>query len=174
MEILFENVYTDTEESMLEMYRLDTKGRRWIFEAIFAAYAVFFLFIILAAGKPLYWVVFLFCIAYFAYYLFLPQIMTRRYFKHMKQHYDGSIPETRVICTEEDIAVWFGQDCGHMPYDKITKVHFGKNIIRLYAGKVLRATLLQNAFTKGTKEEFVEFLRVNCPNLITKLPDGKR
>ena len=173
MEVLFENVYTDTEESMLELHCQRGKGRRWFFIVLFICYTAFFLYTAIAWGTVLNRIMFCFCAGYAVYLIFLPRINTKRYFKHMKRHYDGSIPETRVICTEEDITVWFGKDCGHLPYDKITKIYFYNNIISLQAGKVLRATLIQDAFTKGTKEEFIEFLRVKCPNLKMKLPDWK-
>ena len=173
MESLFENIYTDTEESTMELGRQIGKGSRWFFIVLFACYTVFFLVAVWAVENILYWAMLFLCAGYLLYLLFLPRIKTKRYFKNMKQHHNGIVPETRVICTEEDITVWFGKNCGHIPYDKITKVCFYKNIICLEAGKVSRAVLLQDAFTKGTKEEFIDFLRMKCPNLKIKLPDWK-
>ena len=173
MESVFENIYTDTEKSMLELYRQRSKAVRWIFSVLFSCEAVIFLLGSLLLDTLRNWIWFLICSAVAGYYIFLPKIQTKRYFKHMKRHYDGCIPETRVICTEEDIVVGFGKDCGHVAYEKITSVRFGNNMIILQAGKVQRVTMLQDAFTKGTKEEFVRFLQVKCPNMKMKLPSWK-
>ncbi len=173
MESVFENIYTDTEESMLELYSQRNKAMRWFFSVLFSCEAVIFLLGILLLGTLRNWILFLICSAGAGYYIFLPKIQTKRYFKHMKQHYDGSIPETCVICTDEDITIWFGKNCGHMSYQKITSAYFGTKIIILRAGKVTSATLLQDAFAKGSKEEFVKFLQAKCPNLKMKMPDWK-
>lgn len=165
MEVLFENVYTDTEEVMKELYRQRSKVRRWLFAVLFSFYTMVYIHLVRNDGNILYWIFLFVCGGYAIFYLFYPTIVTKRYFKNMKKHYDGKVPETRILCTEEDITVWFGKDCGHLSYDKITKIYFYRNIIELQEGKMKRATLLQDAFTKGTKGEFLEFLRVKCPNL---------
>ena len=165
MDSLFENVYTDTKEGMWELLGQRNKVIRWIFGGLFSVEAVIFLLGLLLVDPKRYWFLFLICTAGACYYIFLPRIQTGRYFRHMMQHYDGTIPETRVIFTEEDITIWFGQDCSHVPYNKITDVYFGNHILLLRAGKVMSATLMQEAFTKGNEEKFVEFLRAKCPNL---------
>ena len=164
MDTLFENVYTDTKESMLELYRQRNKAIRWIFSVLFSGEAVIFLLGGLLLDTLQYWLLFCICAAGACYYIFLPRIQTGRYLKLIKRHYDGCIPETRVICTEEDIAVLFSKDCGHLDYEKITRVYFGNNIIVLQAGKVQHVTMLQDAFTKGSFEGFKAFLREKCPN----------
>ena len=173
MESLFENVYTDTKESVRELFAQRYKVIRWIFLPLFSVEAVIFLLGLLLVDPKRYWFLFLVCAAGACYYFFLPRIQTGRYFRHMMQHYDGAIPETRVIFTEEDITIWFGQDCSHVPYNKITSVYFGKHILLLRAGKVMSATLMQDAFVKGSKEELVKFLQAKCPNLKMKIPDWK-
>lgn len=158
---------------MLEVYRQRFIVMRLVFSVLLSFEAVIFLLGGLLLGTVRYWGLFLFCAAAACYYIFLPRIQTKRYMRNMKRHYDGAIPETRVICTEEDITIWFGKDCGHMPYAKITKVRFGSRIINLRAGNVMQATLLQDAFVKGSKEEFVKFLQAKCPNLKMKIPEWK-
>ena len=165
MDSLYENVYTDTRKSMREVFRQRQKVIRRIVCVLMSAEAALFLYGMLLLDPKRYWFPFLLCAAGACYYIFLPRIQTGRYFKHMMRHYDGTMPETRVIFTEEEITCWFGKDCSHVPYKKITGVYFGNYTIQLRAGKVMSATLMQEAFTKGNEEKFVEFLRAKCPNL---------
>ena len=165
MEVLFENVYTDTEQIMMEHYRRHGRVIRWILVLFFSAYTMVYVHLVREKGEIFYWVMLFVCGGCVVFYFFYPRIWTMRYFRNMKKHYDGKVPETRVLCTEEDITVWFGKDCGHLAYDKITKILFYPNMVELLEGKMKRVTLLQDAFIKGSNEEFLEFLRVKCPNL---------
>ena len=165
MEVLFENVYTDTEQIMMELYRRRGRIIRWIFVLLFSAYTMFYLHLVREKGEIFHWVMLFICGGAVGFYFFYPRIQTIRYFRNMKRHFAGKVPETRVLCTEEDITVCIEKDCMHLSYNKITKILFYRNMIELLEGKMKRVTLVQDAFTKGTKEEFLEFLRVKCPNL---------
>lgn len=169
MEVLFENVYIDTEQGMLELYRQRGKGKRRLIMLLFAVYTVIALLLVVLKNTVYSWILLALCIGYILYLLFIPRMNTKRYFNAIKKHYDGVVPETRNVCTEEAIVVHFGDDRAYIPYDKITEIHFYDNAIFILAG-VKGTTLQKHGFIKGTTSEFIEFLQKKCPNIKTRLP----
>ena len=165
MEVLFENVYTDSEEMMMELYHKASHTKRYAWLAIYLLLIVWYIYMIMSVNRPILWAGLMFLIAYAVYLLYVPTINTKRYFKRMRQYHDGVVPQTKVQFTEKQIIVENGRSGQTIPYDKLDKVTVLKHCIRLDAGKMAMVAIKPECFTKGNFEDFMHFLRERSPDL---------
>lgn len=165
MEVLFENVYTDSEEMMMELYHRASRRNRYIWLAVYLLLIIWYINMIMSIDWLILWAGLIFLIAYSVYLLCVPMINTKRYFKRVRQYHDGMVPQTQVQFTEKKILVENGRSSQTVPYDKLDKAWIMKHCIRLDAGKMALVAIKPECFTKGTAEEFMQFLREKCPDL---------
>lgn len=172
-EILFENVFTEDENTLTEIGKTHRGSFRQIFLVILILLTLYFAQA--AVASILMWqdyTYLLFVLVYLLldlYYLFAPRINARIYMKRSLKFHDGMIPEHRISCTGKELCATFGKQQVLIPYDKLDKAAVTKHCIVLTAKKYARITLRKDSFTKGTYEEFTQFLRAKCPAL--KIPN---
>lgn len=95
---------------------------------------------------------------------FLPQWYARNAGRHAKKQNDGVVPET-VVTFGETIEMHEGMVHLTIEYRKIVKVIRLKHSYMLMIGKRNGVMLDPDGFTKGSFEEFKQFLRVTRPDL---------
>ena len=168
MEILFENVYTDTEIMFREITAKIGMRKMWFWLIVYIPLDILYLFLISPDSSWLTWLAFLACMGYTVWIFLRPLYVGRTTIRKLIKYYDGTIPET-IVEFGDKITVR-GPDSVHsIPYEKITKVYFLKYSIVLRADKVSSVIITPTGFTKGTFSEFKQFLREKRPDL--KIPD---
>ena len=165
MNVLWENVYTDTMQFMMELYRIRTRPRRTVWLIVYSFLTLFGLLLVLVCGSVASWAVFLIEAAYLIWFLLMPWFFARKYIKTTRDYHNGVIPQTRTLFLEDRILSEFGESHSTVHYDKISKIYVGKDIILLYTGKIGHLALNPQGFTTGTFREFLAFLRAKCPQL---------
>ena len=100
----------------------------------------------------------------FALLYFLPDWFTWNILRHTKKQNDGILPET-IASFGDHIEVDEGMVHYTIEYRKLMKVVSLKHSYVLMLGKRNGIILDASAFTKGTFEEFKQFLREKRPDL---------
>ena len=165
METMLENRYVARFPAMVEYYRKYGSGPRLptvIACAVFLAVLTIFcaangileqmltkLLLFAAAGTALF---------------FLPYLVAWNALRHTQKQNDGVIPET-VITFGDTIELHEGMVHITVEYRKICKVVRLKHSYMLMIGKRNGVMLQPDCFTKGTFEQFKEFLRETRPDL---------
>ncbi len=168
-EILFENIYADTESIISEQYKKMYAPGLLLWSLVFGTTTLILLFFVFVLGDKHYWPVLLFSAAYLISLFFRHRIYSRRYMNNLRNFYNGTVPETIHRFTEDTIYSIFGTQTFHVPIVKVDKLQITAHLLILYVGKTHRMTLKKDSFTKGTYEEFLAFLRTRCPEL--KIPE---
>ena len=166
METYFENVGRADMRAIVEMrYRLNAK-RIWIWVGIYLLMGAYFLRQYVLGDS--YLIMPLLCVLAAVYMATMPYLNVRRGFKKEVAFYNGTLPESTVkigdkieICDVDSSRTW--------EYHHLTEVHSFKYSYCLRFAD--RTVLLFNRsdFTKGTFEEFKQFLRTKRPDL--KIPE---
>ena len=170
MEIHFENQYAPDEKLLRELCGRSSMARRIVFIVIFAVLASRFVLLIWALGITLIsGGALLMCIGYLIWLVVDPYLRARRSIKETKAFYDGQYPEYRITLTDETIECRRQESYFSLSYQKIDKVYCWRHSVVLQAGKSSRVVLSKTGFTKGTFEEFKQFLREKRPDL--KIPE---
>ncbi len=167
MEPKFELRYIPKKKNLAEFYR-KTLGPR---PAVLIIGGIFMAVILIDAVLEGFWQ------DYLVYYIpigillcllaLLPDYTAYVHHRRVRKMYDGKIPET-VVTVGETIELADGMMHMSLEYCKITKVLRLKNAYVLMVQKT-GVILDPNGFTKGTFEEFKQFLREKRPDL--KVPE---
>lgn len=171
MDILFENRYYTTKKMMTEFGRKYAVGPRKPLMIIF--WTVFAIALIPAIVAPEvfemdYWEKILMMGAVMLAVSFMPQFYAWSVMKSSKKQNDGVVPEV-IITFGESIKLHEGMVDVTVEYRKIQKVVRLKHSYMLMIGKRNGLMLRPDGFTKGTFEEFKQFLREKRPDL--KIPE---
>lgn len=168
-EILFENIYTDTEDLMAEQYKKLFTSYRRLWVPIYSVLSVVFLLYVFLFGGLTNWLFLLISIAYLTYCCIRHRIAARQYMKNVSKFYGNTIPETIHSFSGDTIYSVFGNQTFHVPLAKVDILTETDHLLILCIGKNYRMTLKKGSFTKGTYPEFLAFLRTRCPSL--KIPE---
>lgn len=168
-EILFENIYTDTEDLMAEQYKKLFTSYRRLWVPIYSVLSVVFLLYVFLFGGVKNWLFLLIAISYLIYSCIRHRIAARQYMKNVSKFYENTIPETVHSFSGDIIYSVFGNQTFHVPLAKVDILTETDHLLILCIGKTHRMTLKKDSFTKGTYPEFLAFLRTKCPSL--KIPE---
>ena len=162
-DILFENIYTDTLETLEEMnqnlYAQNQKHYTWIF-GVFSV--IFLLLGLLADIKFL-----LYCLVFLSLLIYYRQLHKRAAKQQLSAalaFYDGEMPTQIVRITEDTLYYINGCQSFCVPLRKLSRATVTKNGLIIRAGYYFQFYLSKNAFTRGTYEDFLEFLKEKCPS----------
>ena len=165
MEPQFEVRYVANHKMMAEFMRKYSVGPRpWMLivgGAVFL-WAAFWLCIGGLSGRDIYYIVMLGFIQLFIG--LMPHYVAWMTLKNTKKQNGGTMPET-VVTFGENIEIHEGMVHLTIEYRKILRVLRLKHSYMLMMGKRNGVMLDPNGFTKGTFEEFKQFLRETYPNL---------
>jgi len=171
MDILFENRYYTTQKMMAEFGRKYAVGPRM--PMMIGFWALYLFAAIPACVRPdafdsgFRWLLVILGITMLAV-CFMPQLYARSVMKNTKKQNDGIVPEV-IITFGETIKLHEGWVDVTVEYRKIQKVVRLKHSYMLMLGKRNGLMLRPDSFTKGTFEEFKQFLREKRPDL--KIPE---
>ena len=98
-----------------------------------------------------------------AHYFSWPYRLERKRFKRALDYYDGEIPASYIRFGDQ-IFVEDGDSTSNLEYRKIEKVIVMKHGLFLRYAEKAYLCVEPQGFTKGTFEEFKQFLREKCPN----------
>ena len=166
MEPLFEVRYYDNHKMIAEFARKYLLGPRmpvlvvfWVFFAVFLALSI--------QNGTIYdrkYMLFVFGI-FMLTVSFLPHLYARGVIQGNKKQNDGILPET-VVIFGDTIEIHEGMVHLTIEYRKIVRTIRLKHSYMLMLGKRNGVMLDPNGFTKGSFEEFKQFLRTKCPGII--------
>ena len=161
-DILFENTYTDTLETLNEMnWDLYAKSRK-IFTWSFGTFAAISLLLCLVTD-----IKYLFHCLFFLAFLFYSRNIYRRaakqQMKTIQDFYDGVMPTQVIRVTADTLYYINGCQSFCVPLRKLSRTTVTKNGLLLRAGNYYQFYLRKDSFTKGTYEDFLEFLKEKCP-----------
>ena len=170
MDTYFENQNVYTYEQYQELFRaIYGKGiRRTVI-----IYGIFCLILLLE-----FWAGYHYALAGLALMIFLlarrlmlPRREAKRVYTAKLAYYDGVMPTVSYSFYEDHFKAVDVESSQLVRYSKIEKIEFFDHSIVITAldGSIYLAA--HNGFTKGTPEEFREFIRSKCPQL--KLPAWK-
>ena len=169
MEPRFENRYFSQPKMLAEFARKYSMGPSW--PALIAFWISYVVLLAVAIWASLSTTSFVLIIGFgigMLYVAFLPQIFVKSSFRNAKKQNDGVLPET-VTTFGDTIEIHEGMLHMSIEYRKIVKVLHLKHSYMLMLGKRNGVMLDPNGFTKGTFEEFKQFLREMRPDL--KVPE---
>lgn len=166
MEPLFEVRYYDNHKMIAEFARKYSIGPRmpvlvgfWVFFAVFLVLSI--------QNGTIYdrkYMLFVFGICMLAV-SFLPQLYAYGIIQGSKKQNDDILPET-VVIFGDTIEMHEGMVHLTIEYRKIVRTIRLKHSYMLMLGKRNGVMLDPNGFTKGSFEEFKQFLRTKCPGII--------
>ena len=165
MDPLFENRYCSNYRMFTEFARKYAVGPRWpILIASWVLY-LFSLTVLIWAGGIGEIGYFLLFLGVFLFLLgFMPQWYSWQTMKNTKKQNDGVIPET-VITFGDSIELHEGMVNITVEYRKIVRTVRLKHSYLLMIGKRNGVMLDPDGFTKGSFEDFKQFLREKRPDL---------
>ncbi len=166
METYFENAGQPDIRAITEMnYRLNAKIM-WICASIYLLLTVYFLREFLLGYIGLLLPVICFCFT--VYFALVPYLQVRKNRRRKLKFYNGTIP-VNVVRFGENILIENTDSSRTWEYYHLVKVHsFKYSYCLRFADKTV-LLLGRNEFTKGTFEEFKQFLRTKRPDL--KIPE---
>lgn len=169
MEPEFEVKYVCTHSMLAEFYRKIGTGPRYPTVALVAAGMVGLYYYCVSKGTwPYVSSMFQFAAVLLVVLFFMPHIQAWMLLRSMKKNNDGVLPEDRVTLGET-IEMDEGMVHLSVEYRKIKRVVRLKHSYMLMLGRRNGLILDPNAFTKGSFEEFKQFLREKRPDL--KIPE---
>lgn len=161
MEILFENVGSLDFKAVVEMrYRLNAK-RVCILVGLYLLVIVYFVW-----NHYLFAPVIFFGFA--VYMALLPYLQVRKGWKKQMAFHHGKLP-VNIARFGEKISIENAESSRNWEYHQLTKVRSFKRSYCLCFGDNTVLLLYRDHFTKGTFEEFKQFLRTKRPDL--KIPE---
>ena len=100
----------------------------------------------------------------FIVFLFLPHLTTCLAMRNVKKLNDGVMPEG-VLSFGDTIHYHEGVADLTLQYRQVVRAKHLKHSYKLWFGKRTAIIFDPNGFTKGTFEEFKQFMREKCPNV---------
>ena len=161
MEILFENSYVRNKELAKEIYRYYYFQRKWLV-VCYALLLLSFLgnTFISIFEKTYNWGVFIFVPAFFLFQLFCYSRQVNSMIKRDDEVHGKEI-SVKTIITDEFIQNTASTGAvNKLEYDKIRNAAQTKNLILLRSKANLIYIFRKDTFTKGTKDDFIAFLKV--------------
>lgn len=160
MEVLFENSYTRDRQLAKEIYRYYYFQRKWLV-VCYIVFCISFIADILIAvfDKAIIWSVLLFVPIYFLFrfYCYYRQVNTM---VARDKEVHGKEITVETIVTDEYIQNTASTGAvNKVEYCKIRNAVQTENLILLLSKANLIYIFRKDTFTKGTKEEFVQFLK---------------
>ena len=166
-DILFENVYTDTLETLEELNRdLYAKSRKTM-TWFFGASAVLLLAGVLVVDT-IYFVSFLLALFFLFHSRSLYKRTAKQQMKAAQDFYDGVMPLQVIRVTADSLYYINGVQSFRIPLCKLSRVTGTKNGLVLRAGNFYQFYLNKNTFIKGTYQDFLLFLEKQCPQITGK------
>ena len=166
MEPIFENRYRSTHKMMAEFFRKYRTGPRPAVVVAVLGFYVFFVWMCYARGILAKMALTIVVMGiFFGGIYFLPDYYAWKSLRNSQKHNDGILPETIVIF-EDTIEVHEGIIRISLEYRRIVQVVRLKYSYMLMLGKRNGVILDPNGFTKGTFEEFKQFLGTKRPDLV--------
>ncbi len=166
MEVQFENRYYSTHNMIAEFARKFSVGPKWPIVILFWALYLFLLIPCIAAVElydklPLLIVLGISMLAVD----FMPHLYAWSALRNGKKQNDDVLPET-IVTFGDVIELHEGMVHLTIEYRKITRVIRLKHSYMLMLGKRNGVMLRTDCFTKGTFEEFKQFLKAKRPDLV--------
>ena len=165
METSFEVKYYENHKMIAEFARKHSIGPR---PPVLLGFGVFyFVFLVLSIQRGVlcergYMLLVLgICMLVFA---FLPHLYAWSLIKNAKKQNDGVLPQT-IVFFGDTIEMHEGMVHLTIEYRKIVRTIRLQNSYMLMLGKRNGVMLDPNGFTKGSFEEFKQFLRTKCPGI---------
>lgn len=170
MEVVFECVYTDTEEQLRELYTklMYQNNRKWITIAAILAAVFAGIWFIERKASDLSWTAI--CLFVMIWYLTMPFRRARIRHREALRQFNGSLPESRLRFADQ-IQYRDGEIETFWPYHSVKNIIMMKTSIALENHMGMIIQFPKNNFTKGTPSELLEFLKIQCPQL--NIPDWK-
>ncbi|MDD3193295.1 MAG: YcxB family protein [Oscillospiraceae bacterium] len=169
METLFENRYTTNFKMLRSFARGASLSQKIFFRfsivgMIVCALALIYCFIFLPGDwgslvSPA--VSFVLCLMLF----FFPSLTARVVCRNTQKLHGGTIPETTVLFSADEITMTEGTLSVRFRYSQIIKVRETGNLSVLMLGRDSGIILVKNAFIIGDFEHFQPFIREKCTNL---------
>ncbi len=160
MEILFENSYIRNKELAKEIYRYYYFQRKWLIAFFVFLIAGFICNILMAIMSGVYrWWVFAFVPIYFLYHFFCYFRQVNTMVKRDKETHGKEITVETIVTDGfiQNTASTGGVN--KLEYDNIKSSVQTKNLILLRSKANLIYIFRKDTFSKGSKEEFILFLR---------------
>ncbi len=164
----FENNYIYSRDIVLEyQYKIGAR-RMLIWCAVCIAFAIAY-GIIGAVTNRVTWYVVVAFLALAVYYAVYPSLVVKKSEKMLRERNGGEIPVTQIRFGDEEIDVTEGDTVDFtVEYRDLSKITLLKRGIFLVT-KGRRGIMLDpEAFTGGTAEEFIAFIKEKCPNAIVE------
>ena len=161
MEILFENSYIRNKELAKEIYRYYYFQRKWLVVCYVLISLSFLANILISIFEKTYnWGILIFAPLYFLFqlYCYFRQVNTM---VKRDDEIHGKEISVETIVTDEYIQNTAATGAvNKLEYDKIRNSVQTKNLILLRSKANLIYIFRKDAFTKGTKDDFISFLKV--------------
>ena len=167
MEPQFEIRYFGTYPMLKEFYRKIAVGPRYptVVLTFFVILALIAYFISMGLWTDGLFYLTVAVAAVDVFVFFLPNLLVWNILRTAKRQNDGAMPETRIV-VGETIEMFEGMVHYTIEYRKIVRTVRLKHSYLLMIGKRNGVMLDPNGFTKGTFEDFKQFLREKCPDLV--------
>ena len=166
MEVQFENRYYSTHSMMAEFARKYSVGPKWPIVIVFWSLYLFILIPCIVSAE-LHDELFLLIVLGVSMLAvdFMPHFYAWSTLRNAKKQNDDVLPET-IITFGDVIELHEGMVHLTIEYRKITRVIRLKHSYMLMLGKRNGVMLRTDCFTKGTFEEFKQFLSAKRPDLV--------
>jgi len=161
MEYQFENIQSYSRKMNLEFYYRVLCRRTLLWGVVSLGLAVYYVY--KALSDPYWWVGVAAFLGLTAHYFSWPYRLERKRAKRALDYYDGEIPPSYIRFGDQ-ISVEDSDSNFNLEYRKIEKIIVLKHGIFLRYAEKSYMPIDPQGFTKGTCEEFMQFLRKNCPN----------
>ena len=162
-DVLFECIYTDSEELLTEYYRNVREKSKVDLGYALIIFSVVVLLLVFWQAK-IGWIAT--AVALFGlglYYVGLPARLAKGVMDNIRRINHGIVPSAKVVITDR-ITHYYRSDIFVMVFPYIRFVYFLKRSIVL-VGDEGYATFERDGFTKGSAEAFETFLREKHPHI---------
>ena len=164
METRFELEYCLTKKQYTEVYRRFSR-RRMIWVVIAAIAGFYFLFRGILLQSLLLIACGLFELFLAIRGVLLPWLRAGKVMKQI-QEFDGTPGGVgKTLFADEMIIDETPSETRKFPYEKITEIYVSDSLIVLTDIRKMGIIMSKHGFTKGTFEEFMDFIREKCPQL---------
>lgn len=160
MEVLFKNSYIRNKDLAKEVYQFYYFRQKWVVLCYILILIPFFATIVSGLfGQAVNWAVVIFVPLYFLFRLFCYFLQVNTMIKRDNELYGKEISVETIVTNEYIQNTVSNGAINQLQYDKIKSVTQTKNLVLLRSKAKLIYIFRNDTFTKGNKDEFINFLR---------------
>ena len=165
MEYPFENTGISDVKALTEVQYRTTWKTLLSYALLYVMVIVYYVrLFVMGGGDPLLYGFFVAILAFTVWWFMNPYLRVRKAVRQVEEFYNGQRPENTILFGD-DICIQREDASRNWEYDHIVKVYSWKhsNCLRMKNRVIL--SFSRDNFTKGTFEEFKQFLRTKRPDL---------